>query len=131
VLTLQGAPVFYDNWVARDINGTALENAPFEQVFHHTESNHRFQQHLPVQGMSFPLHPLLEVFSPGSVADSSVQSCWNGIAVLDPAPFYAPKPVKFRMARLPDGECSASECSLICSTSSSRLAFAISRAIAD
>ncbi|KXN83805.1 Alpha-1,3-mannosyltransferase CMT1, partial [Leucoagaricus sp. SymC.cos] len=25
-----GSPVFYDNWVARDINGTALENAPFE-----------------------------------------------------------------------------------------------------
>ncbi|GFZ48035.1 hypothetical protein JCM24511_05783 [Saitozyma sp. JCM 24511] len=87
-----GAPVFYDNWVARDINGTALENAPFEQVFHHTESNHRFQRHLPIQ----------------------VQSCWNGIAVLDPAPFYAPPHVKFRMARLPDGECSASECSLIC-----------------
>ena len=34
--------------------------------------------------------------------------------MLDPAPFYAPKPVKFRMARLPDGECSASECGLIC-----------------
>jgi hypothetical protein len=49
------------------------------------------------------------------VNDPSVQSCWNGIAVLDPAPFYEPPHVKFRMARLPDGECSASECSLICS----------------
>ncbi|WRT70744.1 uncharacterized protein IL334_007743 [Kwoniella shivajii] len=87
-----GAPVFYDNWVARDINGTALENAPFEQVFHHTESNHRFQRHLPIQ----------------------VQSCWNGVVVMDPAPFYHPPHVKFRMARLPEGECSASECSLIC-----------------
>ncbi|ORY31237.1 cryptococcal mannosyltransferase 1-domain-containing protein [Naematelia encephala] len=87
-----GAPVFYDNWVARDINGTALENAPFEQVFHHPISNHRFQRHLPIQ----------------------VQSCWNGIAVLDPAPFYEPPHVKFRMARLPEGECSASECGLIC-----------------
>ncbi|KAJ9110059.1 hypothetical protein QFC19_001729 [Naganishia cerealis] len=87
-----GAPVFYDNWVARDINGTALENAPFEQVFHHTESEKRFMSHLPVQ----------------------VQSCWNGIAVLDPAPFYAPNPVKFRMARLAENECSASECGLIC-----------------
>ena len=51
--------MFYDNWVARDINGTALENAPFEQVFHHPESNHRFQRHLPIQGeregSSFPL----------------------------------------------------------------------------
>ncbi|KAJ9103096.1 hypothetical protein QFC21_002518 [Naganishia friedmannii] len=87
-----GAPVFYDNWVARDINGTALENAPFEQVFHHPESEKRFMTHLPVQ----------------------VQSCWNGIAVLDPAPFYAPNPVKFRMARLAENECSASECGLIC-----------------
>ncbi|KAF5371766.1 hypothetical protein D9758_003584 [Tetrapyrgos nigripes] len=95
-----GQPVFYDNWVARDINGTALENAPFEGIFHHGPSQSRFQTHLPVQ----------------------VQSCWNGIAVLDPAPFYEFRPtreggsgpVKFRMARIVDGECSASECSLIC-----------------
>ncbi|EMD36958.1 glycosyltransferase family 69 protein [Gelatoporia subvermispora B] len=87
-----GSPVFYDNWVARDINGTALENAPFESIFHHGASQDRFQRHLPIQ----------------------VQSCWNGIAVLDPAPFYAPPHVRFRMARIMDGECSASECSLIC-----------------
>ena len=88
----QGSPVFYDNWVARDINGTALENAPFEQVFHHPESSRRFQDHLPLQ----------------------VQSCWNGIAVLDPAPIYAQPHARFRMANLAAGECSASECSLIC-----------------
>ena len=99
-----GAPVFYDNWVARDINGTALENAPFEQIFHHTDSNYRFQRHLPIQ----------------------VQSCWNGIAVLDPAPFYDLPPVKFRMADLQENECSASECSLICSESSSLLALSYS-----
>ncbi|EIW79794.1 glycosyltransferase family 69 protein [Coniophora puteana RWD-64-598 SS2] len=87
-----GSPVFYDNWVARDINGTALENAPFETIFHHTSSQERFQLHLPIQ----------------------VQSCWNGIAVLDPAPFYTPPYVRFRMARLMEEECSASECSLIC-----------------
>lgn len=86
-----GAPVFYDNWVARDINGTALENAPFEAVFHHPDSSQRFQHHLPIQ----------------------VQSCWNGIAILDPAPMYNVPHVRFRMARLVDGECSASECSLI------------------
>jgi len=86
------SPVFYDNWVARDINGTALENAPFEKVFHHQESALRWQQHLPIQ----------------------VQSCWNGIAVLDPAPFYSPPHVRFRMARITEQECSASECSLIC-----------------
>ncbi|KAJ6588303.1 capsular associated protein [Mycena capillaripes] len=87
-----GAPVFYDNWVARDINGTALENAPFEAIFHHPPSSDRFQKHLPIQ----------------------VQSCWNGIAVLDPAPFYLPPHVRFRMARIAENECSASECSLIC-----------------
>ncbi|KAF8330785.1 cryptococcal mannosyltransferase 1-domain-containing protein [Cantharellus anzutake] len=86
-----GAPVFYDNWVARDINGTALENAPFERVFRDPESSLRFQRHLPIQ----------------------VQSCWNGVAVLDPAPLYAIPPVKFRMANIAEGECSASECSLI------------------
>jgi alpha-1,3-mannosyltransferase len=84
--------VFYDNWVARDINGTALENAPFEGIFHHPRSSDRFQHHLPIQ----------------------VQSCWNGIAVLDPAPIYSTPQVRFRMARLADQECSASECSLIC-----------------
>ncbi|GAA98254.1 glycosyltransferase family 69 protein [Mixia osmundae IAM 14324] len=87
-----GSPVFYDNWVARDTNGTALENAPFEMVFKAPESNWRFQRHLPIQ----------------------VQSCWNGIAVLDPAPLYMHPAVKFRMANLAKGECSASECSLIC-----------------
>ncbi|KZS96751.1 hypothetical protein SISNIDRAFT_482545 [Sistotremastrum niveocremeum HHB9708] len=86
-----GAPVFYDNWVARDLNGTALENAPFENIFHHEESSSRFQRHLPVQ----------------------VQSCWNGIAILDPAPIYQPPRIKFRMADIASGECSASECSLI------------------
>lgn len=87
-----GSAVFYDNWVARDMNGTALENAPFEAVFRDPESSHRFQRHLPIQ----------------------VQSCWNGIAILDPEPMYAHPHVRFRMARLGEGECSASECSLIC-----------------
>ncbi|KAI8456717.1 family 69 glycosyltransferase [Phakopsora pachyrhizi] len=85
-------PVFYDNWVARDINGTALENAPFESIFKDPPSQHRFERHLPIQ----------------------VQSCWNGIAILDPAPLYAHPRVRFRMAKLMAGECSASECSLIC-----------------
>ncbi|KAG8753371.1 capsular associated protein [Serendipita sp. 396] len=87
-----GSPVFYDNWVARDINGTALENAPFEGIFHHKDSSDRFQRHLPIQ----------------------VQSCWNGIAILDPAPIYSTPHVRFRMAKLSDKECSASECSLVC-----------------
>jgi alpha-1,3-mannosyltransferase len=42
-----------------------------------------------------------------------MQACWNGIAVLDPAPLYDLPHVKFRMAKLLEKECSASECSLI------------------
>lgn len=38
----------------------------------------------------------------------------NGIAVLDPAPLYNLPAVRFRMARIMEDECSASECSLIC-----------------
>lgn len=82
----------FTDWVARDINGTALENAPFESIFRDPPSQHRFERHLPIQ----------------------VQSCWNGIAILDPAPLYAHPRVRFRMAKLSEGECSASECSLIC-----------------
>jgi len=67
-----------------------LENAPFEKIFHHSGSAQRFQ--LPVQ----------------------VKSCWNRIAILDLKPFYSPPQVRFRMARITEGECSASECSLIC-----------------
>lgn len=61
-------------------------------MFHDLSSSYRFQRHLPVQ----------------------VQSCWNGIAVLDPAPLYAAPYVRFRMARIHERECSASECSLLC-----------------
>ncbi|KAF8335285.1 glycosyltransferase family 69 protein [Amanita rubescens] len=67
-----------------DINGTALEKR--------ASRRRGFQRHLPVQ----------------------VQSCWNGIAILDSKPFYTPPQVRFRMARITEGECSASECSLIC-----------------
>ncbi|KJA21293.1 glycosyltransferase family 69 protein [Hypholoma sublateritium FD-334 SS-4] len=44
----------------------------------------------------------------------SVQSCWNDIAVFDPAPFYLIQPVRLHMAKISQGECSVSECSLIC-----------------
>ena len=33
--------------------------------------------------------------------------------MLDPAPLYGLKPIKFRMADIAHGECSASECSLV------------------
>jgi alpha-1,3-mannosyltransferase len=38
-----------------------------------------------------------------------VTSCWNGLVVLDASPFY--NGVKFRRSK--EGECGASECSLL------------------
>lgn len=42
-----------------------------------------------------------------------VYSSWNGLAVLDPAPFLPPHNVRFRRGDLEQGECAASECGLI------------------
>lgn len=75
----------------RDMNGTALASLPFEAVFRDPEASQRFQGHLPIQ----------------------VQSCWNGLAILDPAPMYSRSHVRFRMARLYEGECSDSDVSLL------------------
>jgi len=40
-----------------------------------------------------------------------VYSSWNGLAVLDPKPFLPPYNIRFRRGK--QGECAASECSLI------------------
>ncbi|KAJ3965827.1 cryptococcal mannosyltransferase 1-domain-containing protein [Lentinula raphanica] len=53
-----GASVFYGNWVARDINGTALENAPFEMIFHTRNplnaSRHIYRCRYKAAGMDLP-----------------------------------------------------------------------------
>lgn len=40
-------------------------------------------------------------------------SSWNGLAVLDPAPFLPPHNVRFRRGNAEQNECAASECGLI------------------
>lgn len=97
-------PLFYDNWVARDINGLPFFKDPNKPI-HDVYTLDRYRRNLPYQ----------------------VYCCWNGATVLDPRPLYD-HGVRFRAAtphpRKPDyefsntdesgGECGASECSLLC-----------------
>lgn len=39
---------------------------------------------------------------------------WNGMVVMDPAPFLPPHHVRFRRSDPAVGECAASECGLVC-----------------
>ncbi|GHJ85676.1 hypothetical protein NliqN6_2078 [Naganishia liquefaciens] len=39
---------------------------------------------------------------------------WNGMVVMDPAPFLPPHNVRFRRSDVARGECAASECGLVC-----------------
>ncbi|OLY83221.1 Alpha-1,3-mannosyltransferase CMT1 [Smittium mucronatum] len=82
---------FRDNWVARDIEGDRFSQI-LEELSDHPESQLRNEQRLPFQ----------------------VQCSWNGVAVLNPKPFYDENPLRFRRSNIETGECSASECSLLC-----------------
>jgi len=86
-----GDHIFYDNWVTRDLSGSRFWTNVFrwryEMLSNETESRVRWEKGLPFQ----------------------VTWCWNGLVVLDSAPFY--KGVRFRRNK-PD-ECSSSECSLL------------------
>ncbi|OLY83222.1 Alpha-1,3-mannosyltransferase CMT1 [Smittium mucronatum] len=82
---------FRDNWVARDIEGYVFDKE-LNSVSYHPESKLRNEQRLPFQ----------------------VQCSWNGVAVLNSKPFYDKDPLRFRRSRVDTGECSASECSLLC-----------------
>ncbi|OLY81913.1 Alpha-1,3-mannosyltransferase CMT1 [Smittium mucronatum] len=82
---------FRDSWVARDIEGNKF-NPELEAVSNHPDSRLRNGQNLPFQ----------------------VQCSWNGVGVLNSKPFYGKKPLRFRRSHVGTGECSASECSLLC-----------------
>ncbi len=86
-LRAYGPLFFYDKWVARDISGRMFSNRP------------------PFVG--FP-PDILRVTAGKPVR---AHCCWNGLAILTAAPFLAKK-MRFRQHE--PGECSASECSLVC-----------------
>eukprot|EP00898_Chlorokybus_atmophyticus_P003747 jgi/Chlat1/4373/Chrsp29S00352 len=79
---------FYDNWVARDINGEYMGLVP---PFAHVKSN----QELFEKALPFPVH-----------------CTWNGMVNLDASIFYD-KGIRFRTRRW-RGECAESECWHFC-----------------
>ncbi|KAJ2675395.1 hypothetical protein IWW42_001181 [Coemansia sp. RSA 1085] len=87
--TRHGALEFYDTWVARDMLGRAFRN--------------RYQN---IADDSLALV--------GQISNRpfQVQCCWNGMAIIDAQAFSFPHNLRFRRSNA--GECSASECSLLC-----------------
>ncbi|KAI8320665.1 hypothetical protein GQ54DRAFT_246300, partial [Martensiomyces pterosporus] len=84
-----GILAFYDTWVSRDILGRAFKGQP--------------------QNIADDIGALL-----GQLRNwpFQVQCCWNGVAVIDAQVFRGHNATRFR--RSAPGECSASECSLLC-----------------
>lgn len=79
---------FYDGWVTRDIRGEKIW--PSYPHFH--DSSARSQQRLGLP---------IRVFS-----------CWNGVTILDAAPFLTKRPIEFRPSR--SAQVYHSECFWIC-----------------
>ncbi|KAJ1835949.1 hypothetical protein LPJ73_007676 [Coemansia sp. RSA 2703] len=84
-----GALAFYDTWVSRDILGN-----PFKSHY-----------------LNIADDPTALVAHLNN-RPYQVQCCWNGLAVIDAQVFMHPHDIRFR--RSVSGECSASECSLLC-----------------
>ncbi|KAJ2182163.1 hypothetical protein GGF45_001043 [Coemansia sp. RSA 551] len=84
-----GSLEFYDTWVSRDMLGRAFKSR------HQSIADDDMALAGQVHNRPF-----------------QAQCCWNGMAVLDAQVFDGPKALRFR--RSSPGECSASECSLLC-----------------
>jgi Cryptococcal mannosyltransferase 1 len=65
---------FYDTWVARDVRGRLFDKEPLDNFTHHIMSNYMLQRGTPFQ----------------------VGCCWNGAAVMNPAPFLSPHSIEFK-----------------------------------
>ncbi|KAJ2487209.1 hypothetical protein IWW37_005331 [Coemansia sp. RSA 2050] len=84
-----GGPGFYDTWVTRDMRGERF-----------TKNMHK----LTKDSISMVAQMRDRPFQ--------VQCCWNGAALIDAQVFHGDNGLRFR--RSVEGECSASECSLLC-----------------
>lgn len=84
-------PGFYDSWIDRDLQGHPFSKWPFDNFIRNSYARRLLQSGKPFQ----------------------VACCWNGGAILHPGPFLNHS-IRFRMARVEENECSASECSLVC-----------------
>ena len=81
-------PRFYDIWVTRDTNGELLDTS--------------FPNFRQERDRLLALHG----------APVPVQCCWNGAVAMATGAFF--RGVRFRSAYVDDGECDASECTLLC-----------------
>ncbi|KAJ2891649.1 hypothetical protein GGI21_005802, partial [Coemansia aciculifera] len=88
-VVFNGGPGFYDTWVARDIRGKIFRKEM------HKISDDDITMVAQMRDRPF-----------------QVQCCWNGIAVIDSQVLAGDQGLRFR--RSAKGECSASECSLMC-----------------
>ncbi|KAJ2839148.1 hypothetical protein FBU31_000755 [Coemansia sp. 'formosensis'] len=84
-----GGPGFYDIWVTRDMRG----EMPRKEM--HKISGDDISMVAQMRDRPF-----------------QVQCCWNGAALIDAQVFHGDDGLRFR--RSAEGECSASECSLLC-----------------
>ncbi|OMJ27413.1 Alpha-1,3-mannosyltransferase CMT1 [Smittium culicis] len=83
--------LFRDRWIARDLYGNDFRGN-INNLVSHEPSTERYNERLPFQ----------------------VQCSWNGVAIINSAPFYGKNPIRFRRSVINSDECSASECSLFC-----------------
>ena len=87
---LQGSPVFYDNWVAQDINGTALEKCTL-------------RRNIPSSTISLPL-------SMAPPSSGSIMLEWHSCP--GPRALLQPAACTLQDGQDIGGECSASKCNL-------------------
>ncbi|KAJ1813132.1 hypothetical protein LPJ60_006403 [Coemansia sp. RSA 2675] len=84
-----GGPGFYDTWVTRDMRGDKF-----------TKNMHKLTKD--------PISMIAQMRD----RPFQVQCCWNGVALIDAQVFHGDDGLRFR--RSVEGECSSSECSLLC-----------------
>ncbi|KAJ2814067.1 hypothetical protein H4S07_000176 [Coemansia furcata] len=89
LITFQGRLGFYDTWVSRDMRGDRV------WIELNRLSKDEITQQAQLKNRPF-----------------QVQCCWNGVALIDAQVFQGDDGLRFR--RSAEGECSASECSLLC-----------------
>lgn len=91
------APIFYDIWIARDMNGDTFWNIP-------PDGGWRFAPNLfwnnPISRQRYEEHRAFQVFA-----------CWNGAVVFSAKPIMQNK-IRFRKSK--DGECYSGEPRLFC-----------------
>ncbi|ODQ50383.1 hypothetical protein SAICODRAFT_31929 [Saitoella complicata NRRL Y-17804] len=97
-------PLIWDMWVMRTMQGQMCY--PMWERYSFSKDPDLLFRDDPITQWRFRERRPFQVFS-----------CWNGLVVMDAAPFYehdGVDPVRFRAGNVSAGECQASECELVC-----------------